>query len=138
MKKYIESSNEILLNDVEAEGIVESGNTKKEVSEARKKNFMGKPLHSQFMRETDEKRSQETWNWLNKEKLKKDREGMLMAAQDQALGTNKITSKVTNSFSTLVAPQSSGYHYCSTLFNKAWFKSSRRGLEPRLHHGSVG
>ena len=104
MKKYIESSNEILLNAVEAEGIVESGNTKKEVSEARKKNFMGKPLHSQFMRETDEKRSQETWNWLNKGKLKKEREGMLMAAQDQGLGTNKITSKVTNSFSPLVVP----------------------------------
>ena len=104
MKKYIESSNEILLNAVEAEGIVESGNTKKEVSEARKKNFMGKPLHSQFMRETDEKRSQETWNWLNKGKLKQEREGMLMAAQDQGLGTNKITSKVTNSFSPLVVP----------------------------------
>ena len=37
----------------------------------RKNNFMQKPLHSQFMRKSDEMKSQETWIWLVTEKLKK-------------------------------------------------------------------
>lgn len=50
LKKYVDSSNEMLL---------ESGKTKKEVLEARKNNFIEKPLYLQFMRKTDEKRSWE-------------------------------------------------------------------------------
>ena len=63
LEKYLESSNERPLNTAEGEGILGSGKTKKEVLEARTKNFMEKSLHSQFMRKTDEVRSQDTWNW---------------------------------------------------------------------------
>ena len=94
LKKYVENSNERLLKTVEGEGILGDGKTKKEILENRRKNFMEKPLHSQFMRKTDEERSQETWNWLKIRFLKKETEGMLMAAQDQALRTNSIKSKV--------------------------------------------
>ena len=94
LKKYVENSNERLLKTVEGEGILGDEKTKKEILENRRKNFMEKPLHSQFMRKTDEERSQETWNWLKIRFLKKETEGMLMAAQDQALRTNSIKSKV--------------------------------------------
>lgn len=46
------------------------------------------------MRKADEKRSQETWNWLETGRLKKETQRMLMATQDQALRTNDIKSKI--------------------------------------------
>ena len=47
-----------------------------------------KPLHGQFLRSTDDKRDPKSWEWLKRGKLKKETEGLLMAAQDQALRTN--------------------------------------------------
>ena len=38
----------------------------------RKKNFMEEPLHSQFVKKTEEMRNQETWKWLKKKTLKKE------------------------------------------------------------------
>ena len=58
LEKYVENSNERLLKAVEGEAILGDGKTKKEILEKRRKNFMGKPLHGQFMRKTDEVRSQ--------------------------------------------------------------------------------
>ena len=60
----------------------------------RKKSFMDKQWHLEFMRKADEKGSQETWNWLETGTLKKETQRMLMAMQDQALRTNEIKSKV--------------------------------------------
>ena len=61
LKKYVENSNERPLKTVEGEGILGDGKTKKKIQEKRRKNFMEKPLHPQFMRKTDEVRSQEAW-----------------------------------------------------------------------------
>ena len=72
LKKYVENSNERLLKAAEGEGIQGDGKTKKEILEKRMKNFMKKPLHSQFMRKTDEVWTQETWNWLKARSLKKE------------------------------------------------------------------
>ena len=72
LKKYVENSNERLLKAAEGEGIQGDGKTKKEILEKRTKNFMKKPLHSQFMRKTDEVWTQETWNWLKARSLKKE------------------------------------------------------------------
>ena len=62
LKKYAENSNERLLKAVEGEGILGDGKTKKKILERRRNNFMEKPLHSQFVRKTDEVRNKETWN----------------------------------------------------------------------------
>lgn len=45
LKKYVERSNEKLLNSVGGEGILGSEKKKKGVLEVRNKNFMGKSLH---------------------------------------------------------------------------------------------
>ena len=94
LKKCVEDSNERLLKTLKGEGILGDGMTKKEILKKRGKNFIKKPFHSQFMKEIDEVRSQETLNWLKTRLLKKETEGMLMAAQDQALIINSIKSKV--------------------------------------------
>ena len=45
LKKYVERSNEKLLNSVGGEGILGSEKKKKGVLEVRNKNFLGKSLH---------------------------------------------------------------------------------------------
>ena len=45
------------------------------------------------MSKKDKVRSQETWNWLKTALLKKETEGMLMDAQDEALRTNIVRRK---------------------------------------------
>ena len=94
LEEYVIASNERMLKAVEGEQILRGGKTKKEILEIREKNFMEKPLHSQFSKKTKELRAKESWNWLKKGRLKKETEGMLMAAQDQALRTNSIRSKI--------------------------------------------
>ena len=64
LKRYVEKSNKRLLKAIEGEGILGDGGTKKEILEKRRKNFMEKRLHSQFMGKIDEVSGQETWNWL--------------------------------------------------------------------------
>ena len=51
-------------------------------------------MHGQFLRQKEEIRDDATWDWLRKGDLKKETEGMITAAQDQALRTNAIKAKV--------------------------------------------
>ena len=76
LKRYIENRNKRLLKAAEGEGSLEGGKTKREILKI------------------DQVQSQETWNWIKTGSFKKETEGMLMTAQDQALKTNIIKSKV--------------------------------------------
>ena len=60
----------------------------------RAEGWKNKSLHSQFLRQTEEIRDDATWAWLRKGALKKETEGMITAAQDQALRTKAIKTKV--------------------------------------------
>ena len=60
----------------------------------RAEGWKTKPLHGQFLRQTEEIRDDATWDWLRKGDLKTETEGMITAAQDQALRTNAIKAKV--------------------------------------------
>ena len=51
------------------------------------KDWQNKPLHGQFLRLTKNLSSNDTWQWIQRGELKKETEGMIMAAQDQALRT---------------------------------------------------
>ena len=65
---------------------------KRTIIENRKERFDEKPLHSADFKETtyvqDEK---DSWKWLANGYLKKETEGMLMAAQDQSLRTKWVS-----------------------------------------------
>ena len=56
--------------------------------------WKNKPLHGQFLPQTEEIRDDDTWDWLRKGELKKETEGMITVAQDLALRTNAIKAKV--------------------------------------------
>ena len=54
------------------------------IIENRKERFGEKPSHSAYFKETKGgKDEMESWKWLANLYLKKETEGMLMAAQDQ-------------------------------------------------------
>jgi len=54
---------------------------------------MTKPLHGQFLRQTQQVADLKSWAWPTSGNLKRETEGLLMVAQDQALRTNTIRVK---------------------------------------------
>jgi hypothetical protein len=51
-------------------------------------------LHVQFERDTKELKCDKTWNFLSKSDLKRETEGLILAAQEQALNTNAINKNI--------------------------------------------
>ena len=45
--------------------------------------WQSKPMHGQFLRQTKDLSSNDTWHWLQRGELKKETEVMIMVAQDQ-------------------------------------------------------
>ena len=56
--------------------------------------YKNKALHGQFETATEHVRDPESWGWLKRGILKKETEGLLTAAQDQALRTNSIKNRI--------------------------------------------
>ena len=49
-------------------------------SKSRMEDWQNKPMHGQFLRETKDLSSNDTWQWLQRGELEKETEGMMMAA----------------------------------------------------------
>ena len=62
--------------------------TKKQKKKQRHKKWKEKQFHGKFIRETEEIKSEETWESIRKGYLKKEIEGLIFAGQEQALRTN--------------------------------------------------
>ena len=63
---------------------------KDRIRQKRKEDWRRKVMHGQFTRQTEDISSNDSWQWLQRGELKKETEGMLMAAQDQALRTRYV------------------------------------------------
>ena len=63
---------------------------KKRLYETKVRDWKGKPLHGAFLRDVEGSAVEESWRWLRNGYLKKETEGMICAAQEQALRTNLI------------------------------------------------
>ena len=63
---------------------------KERTSKFRMEDWQNKPMHGQFLRQTKDLSSNDTWQWLQRGELKKETEGTILAAQDQALKTRYI------------------------------------------------
>ena len=92
--RYVEASKEKLLIAVKNENILDKGEEKERIRQERLNSYRGKALHGQFVRGTENIRDSESWNWLKRGTMKKETEGLLTAAQDQALRTNYIKNKI--------------------------------------------
>ena len=79
-----------MLIEVGGEGIVSDEgypkDKKKELTMERQQKYLQKKLHPVFYKETTDVRDEEnSWKWLKNGYLKKETEGTILAAQDQAL-----------------------------------------------------
>ena len=63
---------------------------KKKLYEMKVRDWKNKPLHGAFVRDIEETPIEESWRWLRNGYLKKETEGMICAAQEQALRANSI------------------------------------------------
>ncbi|XP_053156184.1 uncharacterized protein LOC128346682 [Hemicordylus capensis] len=86
-------NNEKLLNTNETKQAY-----KKEQVKNRAEKWKNKPLHGQYLHNISGKSDiTKTWQWLTNGNLKKETEGLILAAQEQALRTNAIRAKVKKS-----------------------------------------
>jgi len=100
LSRYIEDSEGELLAATRRENILNDWNgednkqLKHRLMQEHKEKWMTKPLHGQFLGQTQQIADSKSWAWLTTGGLKKETEGFLMAAQDQALRTNAIKVKI--------------------------------------------
>ena len=102
LTNYVQTgTNKPLLVSVNHEGLPmnKEGAIPKKLKERRNldrlERWKNKPLHGQFLRQIYEVyRGEASWAWLNKGDLKKEPEGLITAAQDQALRTNAMKAKI--------------------------------------------
>ena len=96
---YLGRTEETLLKEMVRDVLftesVEPKRKKQEIMKRRKANFDEKKLHSVFFKETKEVRDdKDSWLWLQKGVLKKETEGLILAAQEQALRVNWIKKMI--------------------------------------------
>ena len=60
----------------------------------REESLKKKRLHGRFFEAIEEIRGNKSWEWLRKSRLKRGTEGMIMAAQEQALRTRNIRKEI--------------------------------------------
>ena len=76
--------------------VIDKKEDKQNDEEKRKTSWTGKIIHGQYARAIVEAGAdvEETWSWLHQQDLKKETEGLIIAAQDQALRTNYIKFRI--------------------------------------------
>ena len=63
---------------------------KNRLKEEKRSQWLEKPLHGRFLKDTEKVSTERTWQWLKGGHLKKETEAMVCAAQEQALRVNSI------------------------------------------------
>ena len=60
------------------------------IKEEKIKSWKEKALHGEFVQQTSDVAGEDSWRWLPNGFLKKETEGLILAAQEQSLRTNSI------------------------------------------------
>ena len=98
LDKYVSTSEEWMLKFVAAErgltDVEETETFKKQLKDEKKSQWLEKPLHGKFVRDTEGVGTKRNWQWLNGGHLKKETEALIFAAQDQALRVNAIKHNI--------------------------------------------
>ena len=90
LRTYVDNNEEQLLSEVIREGIIEQVKEKNEIQIEHENAYRNKALHGRYFLATDDVRGSKSWEWLKRSGLKKETEGMIMTAQEQALRTRNI------------------------------------------------
>ena len=63
----------------------------------KEKTLRKKASHGQYLRQTKEVRSEQSWVWLQNGDLKRETESLIVAAQNQSIRTNLVKAKIDKS-----------------------------------------
>ena len=103
LKSHLVESCEILLTgakyvlygDIESENIESGDEYKRRMFELRNQRLVDKKMHGKFFRDVSEVASVKSGSWITSGRVTKSGEGLLFAAQEQALPTNWLNAKIT-------------------------------------------
>ena len=95
----MEGSKEEALKQVAKEELVKREQTRAEYTkqqlQAHQDCWQSKAMHGQYLKDIRGKVDEgKTWKWLTNGELKKETEGLILAAQDQALRTKAVCAKI--------------------------------------------
>ena len=88
LEVYVHGSEERLIQAARGDkidGLEAASVLKKSKKEKRLEDWKEKVLHGQYLRQTKEKRSDQCWTWLQNGDLKREKESLLVAAQNQSI-----------------------------------------------------
>ena len=76
------------------DGLEATSVLKRSKIEKRLEDWEEKVLHGQYLRQTKEVRSDQSWAWLQNGDLKRVTESLLVAAQNYSIRTNLVKEKI--------------------------------------------
>ena len=92
--QYLKMNEDEWLRSAWEEGLIKEDEDLKvyreRTSKSQREDWQNKPMHGQFLRQTKDLSRNDTWQWLQRGELKKETEGIIIAAHDQALRTRYI------------------------------------------------
>ena len=91
-ERLIQAAKEDKLDGLEAASVLK--NAKKG---RRLQNWEEKALHGQYLRQTKEVKSEQSWVWLQNGDLKRETESLIVATQNQSIRTNLVKIKIRKS-----------------------------------------
>ena len=96
LKGYVHASEERLIQSARedrTDGLEAASALKRSKEEIRLEDRKKKVLHSQYLRQTKEVRSDRCWAWLQNGDLKREIESLIVAAQNQSIRTKQRLTK---------------------------------------------
>ena len=99
--QYLKMNKDEWLESAWEEGLIKEDEDSKvyreRTSKSKMEEWQSKPMHGHFLRQTNDLSRYDIWQWLQRWELKKETEGMIMAAQDQTLRTTYIQRAINRS-----------------------------------------
>ena len=80
------------VNGLEAVSVLKKVKKKK-----RQEGWEEKVLHDQYLRQSKEVRSEQSWVWLQNKNLKRETKSLIVAAQNQSIRTNLVKARIDKS-----------------------------------------
>ena len=91
-ERLIQAARGDSIDDLEAASL-----SKRSKKEKRLKDWEEKVLHCQYLRQTEEVRSDQCWAWLQNGDLKRETESLIVAVQNQSIRTNLVKGRIDKS-----------------------------------------